>query len=47
MIRHFFKEDPEAMDEETWAMRVNEAIWISQMKSKTLTQALWGVGSKV
>jgi hypothetical protein len=48
MIRFFFREDPESMDDETWASRVNDALWLSsKIIPKVMSHALWGNGSKL
>ena len=34
MLRYYFHIDPDSLDDETWAMRVNELKWVREEEAK-------------
>jgi hypothetical protein len=38
IIRYFFKEEPEKMNEKTWAQRYNEAIYMEQWRLRNFAK---------
>jgi hypothetical protein len=38
LIRHYFKESPDEMNSETWAGRVNEALWLKRFEMRNLAE---------